>query len=214
MKRYLLPFAFLTLLFTACKQDNAAVDGGSETPPPPVRPDQDITMIDQFTESLRADTSLEAVERLNDEVPGVSLIRNGFFGQGENYYITEQTVTAFTHQIISFFFQNGTLVYSRHRMMRKRCGGPDQICLSEARQYYKDQELIWSESRNSKFDVEGRTDLLGMEAFTMLDSLTFEVIPNLRESDKLYSNEVVMSRALLEELRQPLSTEEKMLKLE
>lgn len=207
--------AATALLTTACKNESSAPSEEQEQElPPPPRPDAEIAAIDLYVDSLLSNEGLEIIEKTDDSEPGLVIVRQGFFNGKQNYYMREQSTTAFTVHMSSFFFRSGDLVHSRHKMMRKRCGREDEICLSETRQYYQAGSLIWSESRNDKFVVEGRTDLLGLEAFTMLDSLKFEMIPNLRQSDQLYTNEMIMSKDLLELIKQPMSTEEKMIKLE
>jgi hypothetical protein len=208
----------LGIFLYACGNEPAATAENEtqteESKPEPVRPDLDIRLIEHYSDSLRELAALEKKEKIYDDEPGIKMTKTGHFGTNENYYLEENNLTAFTNQYSSFYFRNGTLVHSNHRMLRKRCGGDDQICLTETRQYYKDQSLLWSETRYKKFTVQQSTDPLGLEAFQMIDTVDFQVIPNLTESTNLYASEIIMTRDILEELRQPMTSEEKMLKLE
>lgn len=208
----------LGIFLYACGNEPAATAENEtqteESKPEPERPDLDIRLIEHYSDSLRELAALDKKEKIYDDEPGIKITKAGHFGANENYYLEENNITAFTNQYSAFFFRNGTLVHSNHKMLRKRCGGEDQVCLTETRQYYKDQSLLWSETRYQKFTIQESRGSLGLEAFQMIDTVAFEVIPNLTESTNLYASEVIMTRDILEELRQPMTREDKMLKLE
>jgi len=218
MRPYIFSLLFLAIFQYACGSEQTSSTESEvqveEIKPEPVRPDLDIRLIEHFTDSLQELAALEKKEKVYDDEPGIKMTRTGHFGTSENYWLEENNITAFTNQYSSFFFRNGTLLHSNHKMLRKRCGGDDQVCLTETRQYYKDQSLLWSETRYQKFTIQESKGTLGLEAFQMIDTVDFEVIPNLTESTNLYSSEIIMTRDILEELRQPMTSEEKLLKLE
>src|SRR5690606_21206703 len=212
-------YILIVLVFTlaACGSDQGADStqaGGEQELPPPPRPDEQIAGLDAFVDSMLTAEGLEQLVKLDENEPGIRIERTGAFGAGENYVLTESSNSSFTNQESRFVVKAGTLVYSKHRMLRKRCGHVDDVCLTESRQYYKNQQLIWSESRHLKMSVQQTQGEIGMTMFQLLDSVPFQVIPNLRSSTELYANEMMMVRDVLEILRQPEASEPRMIRVD
>ena len=223
MKKILLLFLLPAMVWTACNNtaEGDAVENASEEaatiedmPPPPPRPNADISVINDYVNSIQSAQGLETLERVNDIDPSLVTTYKGYFRDDNNYYITEQNKTATYNQISTFVFKDAEMVFSDHKMLTERCGHVEDICLTETRQYFKDQQVIWSESRYQKVTIKQGQGNKGLEFFGLMDSVSFKVIPNLSKSDALYEKDLEMSDRAIEELRQPPTTEEKIIILE
>ena len=163
---------------------------------PPEKPVLDIRLISHFVDSMQTTEGLEKIEKINSEDPDYSLIQTGYYKNDSNFVLVEKGTSDLAGQISLLTVKNGSLIHSRHLMMRKACSTPKDACITENQSYYKDQQLIWSETRSNKLIFDRFPEKMEQVLFTLLDSVQFEVIPNLRSSDELYNQEMIMVEAI------------------
>jgi hypothetical protein len=201
MKNVLWILAITGLLATGCGSDKTAgetTENGTAVidTTPPEKPTLDIRLISHFVDSMQKTEGLEKIEKVDSEDPDFYLVQTGFYKNDSNFVLLEKGTSDLAGQISLLTVKNGNLIHSRHLMMRKRCSTPKDACVTENQSFYKDEKLIWSETRNNKLIFNQFPDKMGQVLFTLLDSVQFEVIPNLRTSTELYSQEIIMVKAI------------------